>query len=295
MPDGRDADRPRPRDVDVDAAYARPHLGSSRAGTWSHGDRHRGGMDGATRGTDLRAVLHDQGARPGHGPRPRDRLRHREAVAAGTSAWTSRTRPRIVVPGAACRRPRAGRGRGRRTTGTRGADWAATSGPPHRGRGGRPRPRRRRCSAASATTSTRHAPARRGLGLVEARDGAFDLAPDRTWSCPAWAARSWPARSAPGGPAIAVILMSGYAEEIVGREAPADEPRRSRQAVRAGRAHDARPARPGSAQRATLERLEPLDRRRRDGHRPVRPVVVQHLDPLGGRDEPPWPTVAPRR
>ena len=34
---------------------------------------------------------------------------------------------------------------------------------------------------------------------------------------------SWPARSAPDGPDIAVILMSGYAEEIVGREAPADE------------------------------------------------------------------------
>ena len=44
------------------------------------GERHRLRHAARGDGQDLRAVLHHQGGRQGHGPRPLDRLRHRQAV-----------------------------------------------------------------------------------------------------------------------------------------------------------------------------------------------------------------------
>ncbi len=61
-----------------------------------------------------------------------------------------------------------------------------------------------------------------GLGLVEARDGAFDLVLSDV-VMPGMGGPELARAIRARWPGIAVILMSGYAEEIVGREAPADE------------------------------------------------------------------------
>ncbi len=66
--------------VELDEHYAKTHL-AVEPGPYvvAHGDRHRNRHDAGGAGAPVRAVLHDQGTRQGHGARPRDRARHRDA------------------------------------------------------------------------------------------------------------------------------------------------------------------------------------------------------------------------
>ena len=66
--------------VELDEHYAATHLGGD-AGPLrgAHGDRHRNRHVAGGAGAALRTVLHHQGSRQGHGPRPRHRPRHRPA------------------------------------------------------------------------------------------------------------------------------------------------------------------------------------------------------------------------
>ena len=148
------ADEPAPRGV-------RPALRASRsvrtrASAWTPDDAR----------ARLRAVLHDEGARPGHGPRPRDGVRHRRSSPAATSRVRQRARARAATFTIYCRastRAVAAPRRRRRRRGGRAALPGDGDGAAGGGRGGGARAR--------ARVLTRH-----GYTVLEARDGAEALA-----------------------------------------------------------------------------------------------------------------------
>ena len=186
MPDGgklaiRTAQRRRPprRRGSTCQRHARGRLRAGRGRRYRH--RHAGRRDRE----DLRALLHDEGGRQGHGPRPLDGVRHRQAV---RRLHRRRARPsgrarrfRIYLPRHVPARRRAARGpeaRRRETAG--GRPHRAGHDPPRRGRG--PGARRQRPRAHGARLHG----ARGGLRRRGPADHPASAATPSTSSSPTW-------------------------------------------------------------------------------------------------------------
>ncbi len=146
------------------------------------GDRHRGGDGRGGPGAHLRAVLHHQGGRQGHGPRAVHRLWHR-AADGRLHLGLQRSRPRDdlppVLPGDRRRRPRR-RGRARR----------AASGGLGDDSGGRGRGRRARVRHPSVARPRIHRA--RGQQRPGGDRGARRGRRVRFWCCSTWCCRTRP-------------------------------------------------------------------------------------------------------
>ena len=135
-------DARRRRDRDPDQHRGRPTRGQRVDGPRSVrrplGRRHGLGDGSRDGGTDLRAVLHDEGTGQGHRPRAGDRVRHREPVRRSHRRRHRSQRGNDVhdlVPRHGCGTAGGRRGRG---TSDRATGGSRRAGAPRRGSGERP-------------------------------------------------------------------------------------------------------------------------------------------------------------
>ena len=197
------------------------------------GDRHRHRHAAGDDRARVRAVLHHQGDRQGHRPRPQPGLRLRQAVGrpredlqrararhdgqalpAALSTATSRRAPSTSrpAPTAAAARP-SWSSRTTTTCAIRRRDPAR----PRLPGASRPRIRRRRCACSTPTSNS--------------------ICCSPTWCCPARTAASSPTRSRAGGRHVKVLFTTGYSRNAIVHHGRLDPRHRADlQAVDRGRA-----------------------------------------------------------
>ena len=214
MPEGGTLDD---RDAQRRADAGRPARGVRHpdralrpAGRVRHGLRHGRG-DACAR---LRAVLHDEAGRAGHGAGPLHGLRHRQAerrLHLGRQRARLGTRVRIYLPRV------EGQVGGAGAAAPGGVPRATRIGDPAagRGRGGRARADSRVDERATATPCSPPSNGIEALALAEQQHGAIDLLIADVimpqMGGPALAERLLPMR-----PEMKVIYVSGYADEAIG-------------------------------------------------------------------------------